>query len=185
MKQADAVDDMDDAERQRINFHLRQFVDAMSPPLMLMSNPATNRILSPALMPVSKPGRATGYAISIAPMNPFMSSWLIVSHCAFGSMAVTTPTPWTDFDSGVSGAAKTTPPLVSRADSTIRTARAYISGLLKRVGLLRLYECGCISPSALTSSSTAAPMNSSMTMLRDKARRTGAGSERVSRVTRR
>src|SRR3954452_23104138 len=40
MKQADAVDDMDEAERQRINFHLRQFVDAMSPSLMLMSNPA-------------------------------------------------------------------------------------------------------------------------------------------------
>ena len=32
--------DMDEAERQRINFHLRQFVDAMSPTLMLMSNPA-------------------------------------------------------------------------------------------------------------------------------------------------
>ena len=41
MKQADAVDDdLDEAERQRINFHLRQFVDAMSPTLMLMSNPA-------------------------------------------------------------------------------------------------------------------------------------------------
>src|SRR5215203_3173711 len=31
---------MDEAERQRVNFHLRQFVDAMSPTLMLMSNPA-------------------------------------------------------------------------------------------------------------------------------------------------
>src|SRR4051794_28065652 len=41
MQQADAVeDDMDETERQRINFHLRQFVDAMSPTLMLMSNPA-------------------------------------------------------------------------------------------------------------------------------------------------
>src|SRR4051794_38216998 len=41
MHQADAVDeDMDEAERQRITFHLRQFVDAMSPTLMLMSNPA-------------------------------------------------------------------------------------------------------------------------------------------------
>ena len=40
LKQADATDDMDEAERQRINFHLRQFVDAMSPTLMLMSNPA-------------------------------------------------------------------------------------------------------------------------------------------------
>ena len=39
LKQGDA-DDMDEAERQRINFHLRQFVDAMSPTLMLMSNPA-------------------------------------------------------------------------------------------------------------------------------------------------
>lgn len=35
-----AIVDMDEAERQRINFHLRQFVDAMSPTLMLMSNPA-------------------------------------------------------------------------------------------------------------------------------------------------
>src|SRR3954462_751197 len=41
MKQSDAVnDDLDEAERQRINFHLRQVVDAMSPTLMLMSNPA-------------------------------------------------------------------------------------------------------------------------------------------------
>src|SRR3954463_15157017 len=41
LKQADAVEeDMDEAERQRVNFHLRQFVDAMSPSLMLMSNPA-------------------------------------------------------------------------------------------------------------------------------------------------
>jgi len=41
LEQADAVDDdMDETERQRITFHLRQFVDAMSPTLMLMSNPA-------------------------------------------------------------------------------------------------------------------------------------------------
>ena len=40
LKEAAADDDMDEAERQRINFHLRQFVDAMSPTLMLMSNPA-------------------------------------------------------------------------------------------------------------------------------------------------
>jgi polyhydroxyalkanoate synthase len=41
LNQADAVDDdMDEAERQRINFHLRQFVDAMSPTLMLLSNPS-------------------------------------------------------------------------------------------------------------------------------------------------
>ena len=39
LKQGDTAD-MDEAERQRINFHLRQFVDAMSPTLMLMSNPA-------------------------------------------------------------------------------------------------------------------------------------------------
>lgn len=36
-------EDMDDAERQRVNFHLRQFVDAMSPTLMLLSNPAALR----------------------------------------------------------------------------------------------------------------------------------------------
>src|SRR5687768_16021625 len=40
LKEADADDGVDEAERQRINFHLRQFVDAMSPTLMLMSNPA-------------------------------------------------------------------------------------------------------------------------------------------------
>src|SRR4051794_12088246 len=33
----------DDVEEQRINFHLRQFVDAMSPSLMLFSNPAALR----------------------------------------------------------------------------------------------------------------------------------------------
>jgi polyhydroxyalkanoate synthase subunit PhaC len=38
LEQGDATD-MDEAERQRINFHLRQFVDAMSPSLILMSNP--------------------------------------------------------------------------------------------------------------------------------------------------
>ena len=36
-------DDTDDAEQRRINFHLRQFVDAMSPTLMLLSNPAALR----------------------------------------------------------------------------------------------------------------------------------------------
>jgi polyhydroxyalkanoate synthase subunit PhaC len=35
--------DMDEAEKQRINFHLRQFVDAMSPSLQLISNPAALR----------------------------------------------------------------------------------------------------------------------------------------------
>ena len=34
---------MDEAERQRLNFHLRQFVDAMSPTLLLLSNPAALR----------------------------------------------------------------------------------------------------------------------------------------------
>jgi polyhydroxyalkanoate synthase len=37
------VEGMDEAEQQRINFHLRQFVDAMSPTLMLLSNPAALR----------------------------------------------------------------------------------------------------------------------------------------------
>jgi polyhydroxyalkanoate synthase subunit PhaC len=41
LKRVDEVDgNLDPAERQRIEFHLRQFVDAMSPTLMLMSNPA-------------------------------------------------------------------------------------------------------------------------------------------------
>jgi polyhydroxyalkanoate synthase len=33
----------DDAEQQRLNFHLRQFVDAMSPSLLLLSNPEALR----------------------------------------------------------------------------------------------------------------------------------------------
>ena len=33
------IEGMDEAERQRLNFHLRQFVDAVSPSLMLVSNP--------------------------------------------------------------------------------------------------------------------------------------------------
>ena len=36
-------DDLDDAERTRLNFHLRQFVDAMSPSLLLLSNPEAMR----------------------------------------------------------------------------------------------------------------------------------------------
>lgn len=42
LKQAEA-DDMDEAERRRITFHLRQFVYAMSPALLLMSNPVALR----------------------------------------------------------------------------------------------------------------------------------------------
>ena len=34
---------MDEAERRRLDFHLRQFVDAMSPALLLASNPAALR----------------------------------------------------------------------------------------------------------------------------------------------
>ncbi|WP_299364525.1 class I poly(R)-hydroxyalkanoic acid synthase [uncultured Paracoccus sp.] len=37
------AENIDDAEERRINFHLRQFVDAMSPTLMLLSNPAALR----------------------------------------------------------------------------------------------------------------------------------------------
>jgi polyhydroxyalkanoate synthase len=37
------VDDLDEAEQQRITFHLRQFVDAMSPTLILLSNPVALR----------------------------------------------------------------------------------------------------------------------------------------------
>jgi polyhydroxyalkanoate synthase len=36
-------DTMDAAERQRINFHLRQFIDATSPSLLLMTNPVALR----------------------------------------------------------------------------------------------------------------------------------------------
>ncbi len=38
-----AIESMDEAERLRLNFHLRQFVDAMSPSLLLVSNPAALR----------------------------------------------------------------------------------------------------------------------------------------------
>src|SRR5919107_1549709 len=37
------VEGMDEAEQQRITFHLRQFVDAMSPALILLSNPVALR----------------------------------------------------------------------------------------------------------------------------------------------
>jgi polyhydroxyalkanoate synthase subunit PhaC len=37
------VGDMDDAEQRRLNFHLRQFVDAMSPALCIASNPVALR----------------------------------------------------------------------------------------------------------------------------------------------
>jgi polyhydroxyalkanoate synthase len=42
LRQGEA-EDMDEAERQRLNFHLRQFVDAMSPSLLLLSNPVALR----------------------------------------------------------------------------------------------------------------------------------------------
>ena len=42
LRQGEAQD-MDDAERQRLSFHLRQFVDAMSPSLLLLSNPEALR----------------------------------------------------------------------------------------------------------------------------------------------
>jgi polyhydroxyalkanoate synthase len=42
LRQSDDAD-ADEAERLRINFHLRQFVDAMSPSLMLMTNPEAMR----------------------------------------------------------------------------------------------------------------------------------------------
>ena len=39
----DQFGDMDEAEQRRLQFHLRQFVDAMSPTLLLMSNPEVLR----------------------------------------------------------------------------------------------------------------------------------------------
>lgn len=42
LKQSEAKD-LDETERQRLNFHLRQFVDAMSPTLLLLSNPIALR----------------------------------------------------------------------------------------------------------------------------------------------
>ncbi len=43
LRQASEADDMSPAERQRLDFHLRQFVDAMSPTLLLASNPVALR----------------------------------------------------------------------------------------------------------------------------------------------
>lgn len=43
LRQPSEADDLPPAERQRLNFHLQQFVDAMSPTLLLVSNPAALR----------------------------------------------------------------------------------------------------------------------------------------------
>ena len=43
LRQVSDDDDLTPAERQHLDFHLRQFVDAMSPTLQLMSNPAALR----------------------------------------------------------------------------------------------------------------------------------------------
>ena len=43
LRQASDAEDMNPAERQRLNFHLHQFVDAMSPTLLLASNPVALR----------------------------------------------------------------------------------------------------------------------------------------------
>jgi polyhydroxyalkanoate synthase subunit PhaC len=43
IKHGKEVEGLDEAERQRLNFHLQQFVDAMSPTLLLVSNPAALR----------------------------------------------------------------------------------------------------------------------------------------------
>jgi polyhydroxyalkanoate synthase len=43
LHQPDATADLTSAERQRLDFHLRQFVDACSPTLMLLSNPQAMR----------------------------------------------------------------------------------------------------------------------------------------------
>ena len=43
LRQTSEADDLSPAERQRLDFHLRQFVDAMSPTLLLASNPVALR----------------------------------------------------------------------------------------------------------------------------------------------
>jgi polyhydroxyalkanoate synthase len=43
LRQTIEADDLSPAERQRLDFHLRQFVDAMSPTLLLASNPVALR----------------------------------------------------------------------------------------------------------------------------------------------
>ena len=43
LRQASEAEDLSPAERRRLEFHLRQFVDAMSPTLLLASNPVALR----------------------------------------------------------------------------------------------------------------------------------------------
>jgi poly[(R)-3-hydroxyalkanoate] polymerase subunit PhaC len=43
LRQASEDEDLSPAERQHLDFHLRQFVDAMSPTLLLASNPVALR----------------------------------------------------------------------------------------------------------------------------------------------
>jgi polyhydroxyalkanoate synthase len=43
LHQSSEADDLDPVEKQRLDFHLRQFVDAMSPTLLLTSNPVALR----------------------------------------------------------------------------------------------------------------------------------------------
>jgi polyhydroxyalkanoate synthase len=43
LRQTTEADDLSPAERQRLDFHLPQFVDAMSPTLLLASDPVTLR----------------------------------------------------------------------------------------------------------------------------------------------
>lgn len=43
LRQGEQIDGLDDEARRRLTFHLRQFIDAMSPALLLMSNPAAQK----------------------------------------------------------------------------------------------------------------------------------------------
>src|SRR4051812_37495230 len=90
MKQADAVDDMDEAERQRINFHLRQFVDAMSPTLILMSNPAPSTRRSRPAEPASWPAPAT----SLRTSTPGVSAWSTRGPSLRGATSRSRPARW-------------------------------------------------------------------------------------------
>jgi polyhydroxyalkanoate synthase len=61
LKQAEA-DDLDPAERERMTFHLQQFVNATSPTLLLLSNPAACAGRWRPAGPASPTARATSWA---------------------------------------------------------------------------------------------------------------------------
>jgi polyhydroxyalkanoate synthase len=81
------ADDLDEAERQRITFHLRQFVDAMSPTLMLLSNPAALK----RAMETGGTSLASGAANLVADLNAGRLSMVDADAFAPGRNLALTP----------------------------------------------------------------------------------------------